>query len=97
MKTLLTRLGPVLTHIGTRLSPVQPVDPTGLSQFNMHEAKTHLARLVERASTGEQIVIARYGVPLAKLGPYDHAEVRVPGVVSARILLDDARLPRGRL
>ncbi len=38
-------------------------------QVNMHEAKTQLSRLAERASQGEEIVIARNGKPLAKLGP----------------------------
>lgn len=41
------------------------------STYNMHEAKTHLSRLAERAANGEEIVIARAGRPLAKLGPLD--------------------------
>ncbi len=36
-------------------------------QVNIHEAKTHLSRLVERAARGEQIVIARAGKPVARL------------------------------
>lgn len=39
--------------------------------YNMHDAKTHLSRLAERAANGEEIVIARNGRPLAKLGPLD--------------------------
>jgi prevent-host-death family protein len=39
--------------------------------YNMHDAKTHLSRLAERAATGEEIVIARNGRPVAKLGPLD--------------------------
>lgn len=35
--------------------------------FNMHEAKTHLSRLVEEAAAGEEIVIARAGKPLVRL------------------------------
>jgi prevent-host-death family protein len=35
--------------------------------YNMHEAKTHLSRLAERASQGEEIVIARNGRPVARL------------------------------
>lgn len=35
----------------------------------MHEAKTHLSQLAERAAGGEEIVIARSGRPLAKLVP----------------------------
>jgi prevent-host-death family protein len=37
----------------------------------MHEAKTQLSKLAERAARGEEIVIARNGAPLAKLGPLD--------------------------
>lgn len=33
----------------------------------MHEAKTHLSRLVSRAAAGEEIVIARDGEPVARL------------------------------
>ena len=36
---------------------------------NMHEAKTHLSRLVERAEAGEEILIARAGRPVARLVP----------------------------
>jgi prevent-host-death family protein len=35
--------------------------------YNMHEAKTHLSRLAERAAHGEEIVIARNGKPVARL------------------------------
>lgn len=38
--------------------------------MNIHEAKTHLSRLVDRAAAGEEIVIAKAGKPLAKLVPY---------------------------
>jgi prevent-host-death family protein len=34
---------------------------------NIHEAKTHLSRLVERAAAGESFVIARAGKPLVKV------------------------------
>lgn len=40
-----------------------------LEQVNMHEAKTHLSRLVERVEGGEEIVISRAGKPAAKLVP----------------------------
>jgi prevent-host-death family protein len=36
---------------------------------NIHEAKTHLSRLVERVEAGEEIVIARGGRPVARLVP----------------------------
>jgi prevent-host-death family protein len=37
---------------------------------NIHEAKTHLSRLVEDASNGEEIVIAKAGKPVARLMPF---------------------------
>ena len=37
---------------------------------NIHEAKTHLSRLVERAAAGEEIIIAKAGKPMARLMPY---------------------------
>ncbi|MFT4009124.1 MAG: type II toxin-antitoxin system prevent-host-death family antitoxin [Nocardioidaceae bacterium] len=42
---------------------------------NMHEAKTHLSRLVERVEQGERIVIARAGRPVAELRPYQRVDV----------------------
>ena len=41
------------------------------TQVNIHEAKTHLSRLVERAAAGEEIVVAKAGKPMAKLVPYE--------------------------
>ena len=35
--------------------------------FNIHEAKTHLSRLIARVEQGEEIIIARAGVPVARL------------------------------
>jgi prevent-host-death family protein len=42
-----------------------------VAHVNIHEAKTHLSRLVERVEQGEEIVIARAGKPVAKLVPVD--------------------------
>ena len=85
-----------MTLLRRRLGLTRSVDQVGLAQYNMYEARTHFARLVERAATGEEIVIARCGEPLAKLVPY-RSEPRVPGVVTAQIVFDAVRLPRGRL
>jgi len=38
-------------------------------EVNIHEAKTHLSRLLERVAMGEEIVIAKAGTPVAKLVP----------------------------
>ncbi len=49
--------------------------------FNVHDAKTHLSRLIDRAHAGEEIVLAKAGVPYAKLVPYSDGGKprRVPG------------------
>jgi prevent-host-death family protein len=41
---------------------------------NIHEAKTHLSRLIEQAVQGEPFVIAKAGKPLVKVMPIDAAE-----------------------
>ncbi len=48
---------------------------------NIHEAKTHLSRLVERVEAGEEVVIARAGRPVARLIPYRaRTRLRTPGL-----------------
>ncbi len=39
--------------------------------FNVHDAKTNLSKLMDRAHAGEEIVLAKAGVPYAKLVPID--------------------------
>ncbi len=55
------------------------------TQVNMHQAKTHLSRLVERAGRGEEIVIAKAGKPIAKLTAFDSRRERKPGLVKGRL------------
>ena len=43
---------------------------------NMHEAKTHLSGLVDRAANGEPFIIAKAGKPLVKVVPLDAAPAR---------------------
>ena len=38
--------------------------------FNVHDAKTHLSKLIDRAHAGEEIVLAKAGEPWAKIVPY---------------------------
>jgi prevent-host-death family protein len=53
---------------------------------NIHAAKTHLSRLVERAEQGEETVIARNGRPVARLVPYrEEGKPRVPGAWKGRV------------
>jgi prevent-host-death family protein len=39
-------------------------------EVNIHEAKTNLSRLLSRVAAGEEVLIARAGVPIARLVPY---------------------------
>ncbi|MBI4922496.1 MAG: type II toxin-antitoxin system Phd/YefM family antitoxin [Devosia nanyangense] len=47
-----------------------------MTTVNIHEAKTHLSRLVERAAKGETVIIAKAGKPMAKIVPLDEAAAR---------------------
>ncbi|HVT58650.1 MAG TPA: type II toxin-antitoxin system Phd/YefM family antitoxin [Thermoanaerobaculia bacterium] len=40
-----------------------------MSKVNVHEAKTHLSRLLRRVEAGEEVVISRSGKPVARLVP----------------------------
>jgi prevent-host-death family protein len=63
-----------------------------MKTFNIHEAKTHLSRLVEQVAKGETFVIARAGKPLVKLTPLDApsaGRVRRLGFMEGRILVPD--------
>jgi prevent-host-death family protein len=62
---------------------------------NLYEAKTQLSALVERASRGEEITIAKAGKPMARLVPIG-SEPRQPGALKGRIRVSadfDALLP----
>ena len=68
------------------------VDLTKLSQMlvNVHEAKTHLSRLLERVANGEEIIIGKAGKPVARLVPYRPAsQPREPGALRGRIWIAD--------
>jgi prevent-host-death family protein len=55
---------------------------------NIHEAKTHLSRLVERVEAGEEITLARAGRPVARIVPYRRrSEPRKPGIWKGRVVI----------
>jgi prevent-host-death family protein len=59
---------------------------------NIHEAKTHLSRLVEQAAKGEPFVIAKAGKPLVKVTPLDApvaGQIRRLGFLAGRIAVPD--------
>ena len=65
--------------------------------MNIHDAKTHFSRLIERVLLGEEIVIAKAGRPVAKLVPLaPEAHGRQPGSAKGKLLVPldfDAPLP----
>ena len=65
--------------------------------FNLYEAKTQLSKLVDRAASGEEIVIAKDGRPLARLVPFDGKLARrEPGAWRGKMRISadfDAPLP----
>jgi len=58
---------------------------------NVHEAKTHLSRLLERAHAGEEIIIAKSGRPYARLVPLPERQPkRQSGTLKGLVELTDA-------
>lgn len=60
--------------------------------FNIHDAKTHLSRLVERAARGEPFIIAKAGRPMVRVIAIDAplpAEARRIGFLQGEILVPD--------
>ena len=57
-------------------------------QANIHEAKTHFSKLLERAHQGEEVIIAKAGKPYARLVPMVEAADRTPGMFRGLIAGD---------
>ena len=63
-----------------------------MKQVNIHEAKTHLSRLVEKAAKGEAFIIAKAGKPLVKvvaLAAPDPAASKRVGFMEGEITVPD--------
>ena len=60
--------------------------------MNIHEAKTHLSRLIEQAAQGEPVIIAKSGKPIVQLTAIDapkQAAVRRTGFLAGQITVPD--------
>lgn len=72
-----------------------------MAQVNIHEAKTHLSRLLDAVCHGEEIILAKSGKPIAKLIPFTPPNpVRKPGRLKEHIEIAadfDAPLPHDYL
>ena len=65
-------------------------------QINIHEAKTHLSRVLEEVAAGQEVVIARAGKPIARIVGIDAPRVRKLGVLKGKLRVPadfDAPLP----
>jgi prevent-host-death family protein len=58
---------------------------------NVHQAKTHLSQLLQQVEQGQEVVIARSGVPIARLVPWQSGPPRVaaPGALRGLIQIAD--------
>lgn len=53
---------------------------------NIHDAKTHLSKLLQRVIGGEEILIAKSGEPIAKIVPFKKSpKPRVPGSAKGKV------------
>ena len=72
-----------------------------MTQVNVHQAKTQLSKLLERVESGEEVVIARAGTPIARLSPYAAPQPeRKPDQDKGRVKIADdfdAELPEDLL
>lgn len=58
--------------------------------YNLYEAKTSLSRLVDRAASGEEIILSKAGKPMAKLVPFHRsAGSRQPGGWEGQVRISD--------
>ena len=62
-----------------------------MKPINIHEAKTHLSRLIERVEAGEEFVIAKAGRPAARLVPLENKRkpVKIGGLKAPTPVPDD--------
>ena len=67
-------------------------------RVNIHEAKTHLSRLLARVGNGEEVIISKAGKPIARIVPLaDKAKKRIPGSAKGKVVIKknfDAPLPK---
>jgi prevent-host-death family protein len=58
-------------------------------EVNIHEAKTHLSRLLQRVAAGEEVTIARSGVPVARLVAVEPEKKRPLGFARGQVWIAD--------
>jgi prevent-host-death family protein len=61
-----------------------------MATITVHEAKTHLSRLIADALAGEEVIIARGKEPVVKLVPVEKKPKRVPGLWKGKFEVPDS-------
>lgn len=64
---------------------------TSMAMVNVHQAKTHLSQLLQEVEQGQEVVIARSGVPIARLVAWQAPvqAIAAPGAMRGQIQLSD--------
>ena len=62
-----------------------------MESINIHQAKTHLSKLLQRVALGEEIIISNRGFPIAKLVPFhdDQSQPRPLGIDKGKFTVPD--------
>jgi len=62
-----------------------------MAMVNVHQAKTHLSQLLQEVEQGQEVVIARSGVPIARLVAWQAPiqAIATPGAMRGQIQLND--------
>ncbi len=61
-----------------------------MATVNVHEAKTHLSRLLTQVEAGEEVIIARNGKPVAQLVPCEKRGKPTPDVLKGKAVIADS-------
>jgi len=60
-------------------------------KVNIHEAKTHFSKLLNRVGSGEEVVIAKAGKPIARIVPIKkEVKKRKAGSAKGRVIIEDS-------
>ena len=61
-----------------------------LEQINIHDAKTQLSKLLKKVQSGEEVVIAKSGKPIARLVPFCNKPIkRISGTAKGKVFIAD--------
>ena len=86
LRHLVQRFRPGQANQANQANQARQARPERLAAYNTYDARNALSRLLTRTARGEEIVIARSGVPIAKLVPYAGEPLR-SGLIRSHVIL----------